>query len=232
MTYKRPQNESELAELLDSIDVRAPDSLHANVQAMIAQRRQRRTPGERIAGGLVLALTPRFAALGGAVAAGAVAVAIALSVGGSASHGPTLRQTAALTLLPATAPAPSESSTHRAELSAAVEGVSFPYWEDALGWRSTGSRSDRVGGRPVTTVFYSDGKGQGVGYAIVGGTPAPGVSGGTAVVRAGKRYRLFLQNGRPVLTWLRGGHMCVLSGHGVTPATLLRLASWQSSVIT
>jgi hypothetical protein len=28
------------------------------------------------------------------------------------------------------------------------------------------------------------------------------------------------------VTWLRDGHLCVLSGRGVSGATLLRLASW------
>jgi len=32
--------------------------------------------------------------------------------------------------------------------------------------------------------------------------------------------------GAPVVTWLRDGHLCVVSGHGVSGATLLRLASW------
>jgi hypothetical protein len=30
----------------------------------------------------------------------------------------------------------------------------------------------------------------------------------------------------PVVTWLRGGHLCVVSGRGVDRATLLHLASW------
>ncbi len=29
-----------------------------------------------------------------------------------------------------------------------------------------------------------------------------------------------------VVTWLRDGHLCVVSGRGVSSATLLRLASW------
>ena len=31
---------------------------------------------------------------------------------------------------------------------------------------------------------------------------------------------------RAVVTWLRDGHLCVVSGHGVSSATLLKLASW------
>jgi hypothetical protein len=230
MTYRRPQSENELVELVRSIDVRAPDSIHSEVQAMVARRSRPRRVGDRVAGGFARGLAPRFAAAGAAVAAVAVAVAVAVSGGGSGAGAPTLRGTAALTLLPATAGPPPESKAHRADLDAAVEGVSFPYWKDALGWRSTGTRSDRLGGRMITTVFYSNGKGGSVGYAIVGGHPAPRVTGGTTAIRAGTPYRLFTQNGRPVVTWLRDGHMCVVSGQGVTQATLLKLASWGASV--
>jgi hypothetical protein len=230
MTHKRPETESELVEFVRSIDVRAPASLHAEVQAMIAQHSERRTIQARVAGVFARGLTPRLAAVGGVVAAGAIALAIALSVGGSGTSGPTLRETASLTLLPATTAAPPKSHTGRPELAAAVDGVAFPYWEDSLGWRSTGTRSDRIDGRLITTVFYSDGKGHSVGYAIVGGRPAPSVSGGTTANRAGVYFRVSTQNGKAVVTWLRGGHMCVLSGRGVSAAMLLGLASWHASV--
>jgi hypothetical protein len=128
MTHKRPQTESELVEFVRSIDVRAPESLHTEVQAMIAQHARPRSTGRRA---VVRALTPRLVAA--AAAAAAVALAVALSVGGSGSSAPPLRATAALTLLPATSGAPQKSPTGRAELSAAVDGVSFPYWEDSLG---------------------------------------------------------------------------------------------------
>jgi hypothetical protein len=231
MTHKRPETESELVEFVRSIDVRAPASLHADVNAMVAQHNRRRTIGARVAGVFQRGITPRLVAVGGAVAAAAVALAIALSVGGTGTSVPTLRATAALTLLPATASAPSHSQTHRATLAAAVDGVYFPYWEDSLGWRSTGARADRLGGRPITTVFYSDRKGERVGYAIVGGGSAPGVTGGTIATRGGVSYRLFTQSGRAVVTWVRDGHMCVLSAHGrdVSAATLLDLASWHAA---
>jgi len=230
MTHNRPQTESELTDFVRSIDVRAPASLHAEVDAMIARRSERRTIGDRIAGSFARGLAPRLAAVGGVVAVASIAIAIALSAGGSGSSGPTLRDTAALTLLPGTAAPPPKSQTQHAALAAAVGGVSFPYWEDSLGWRSTGSRSDRVGGRSITTVFYSNGRGQRVGYAIVGGRPAPTTSGGTTATRAGISFRVLTQNGKPVVTWLRDGHMCVVSGRGVSAATLLRLASWRASV--
>ncbi|HWX75294.1 MAG TPA: hypothetical protein VNZ05_08305 [Solirubrobacteraceae bacterium] len=229
MTQRRPHTEAELVEFVRAIDVPAPDSLHASVQALISEREATRYPLPLRARAALLrafASGPRLAVAAGAV--GAVALAIALSVGGGAS-GPSLRQAAALTLLPATSPAPAESSARRTELVATVDGVTFPYWERDLGWRSTGTRSDRLDGRAVMTVFYADRRGAQVGYAIVAGT-APRVSGGTVINRGGVAYRLLRENGAPVITWQRGGHMCVVSGRGVDAATLLLLASWHEPV--
>ena len=59
-----------------------------------------------------------------------------------------------------------------------------------------------------------------------GGTPAPAASGGTVVWRGGVPYRLLRDHGVPVVTWRRDGRLCVLSGRGVSGATLVRLASW------
>jgi hypothetical protein len=154
-----------------------------------------------------------------------VAVAIAVSSTGGASSGLSQTQAVALTLRPATLRAPAEKPGNHAELAAAVEGVSFPYWGRDLGWRATGSRIDRVGGRVLTTVFYANRRGDRVGYVIVGGNGAPRSSGGVVSWRNGMPYRMTNENGVPVVLWLRSGHLCVLSGHGVSGATLLRLAS-------
>ena len=117
-----------------------------------------------------------FSALGfaaaGVVAIAVVAVALAVASGGG-SHALSLRQAAAPTLRAATLPAPAESRADHAQLTAAVGGVRFPYWGERFGWRSTGTRSDRIDGRAVTTVFYADAAGRRIGYAILAGTPAP-----------------------------------------------------------
>jgi hypothetical protein len=75
-------------------------------------------------------------------------------------------------------------------------------------------------------VFYSGPGARRIGYAIVGGTPAPAASGGTSVWHRGVAYRLRQVHGVPVVTWQRNGRLCVLSGRGVNGATLVRLASW------
>jgi hypothetical protein len=227
MSDARPQTESELVELVRSIDVQAPGTLHARVDALIAENagvRRRLWPvGPTRRGG------PAAGAwrLGGALGLAALIV-VALLVGLNGGTSPTLsvHEAAALTLRPATSPPPAESPRDRARLTAAVDGVSFPYWGARFGWRSSGTRSDTVGGRLVKTVFYSDGRGQRVGYAIVAGTPAPAIDGGAVIARAGRPYRVISEGTRRVVVWQRNGHLCVISGRGVSAATMLGLASW------
>jgi hypothetical protein len=226
----RPRNESELVEYVRSSDVRAPDELHRKVDALIDARSpgaRRRLSADRAGARGRSRFALGFAATIAIAALLVVVVAGGLSGGGSA--GPSVRQTAALTLRGATAPAPAESRSHRGQLAVAVDGVAFPYWEDHFGWRSTGARSDSLGGRAVTTVFYEDARGRRLGYAIVAGTPAPRTSGGAVIRRGGVPYRLLSENGTRAITWLRDGHLCVVSGRGVSNATLLRLASWVDS---
>jgi hypothetical protein len=225
VTEKRPHSEDELIEFVRAIDVRAPESLHASVHSLIDSRTRRGRTSPAL--GRARRSAPRLALAGGALAAAVVALVLILQ-GASSGPSPSVRQTAALTTLPATAGAPPKSHAGRAQLTAAVDGVTFPYWEDALGWRATGTRTDHVGGRTVTTVFYANRAGAHVGYAIVGGLPAPSAGGGETVLRGGTRYRLLSENGTAVVAWLRAGHMCVIAGRGVDSATLLRLASWHA----
>jgi len=215
-----------ISELVRSFDAPAPESLHRRIESLVASHQtQRFAPRSPRRG------ARRFSPLGlagaGAVAAAVVAVVIAVGLGGGGSA-PTVSfsQAAASTLRAATLPAPPESAAHRAQLAAEVNGVPFPYWEDRFGWRTTGSRTDRVDGRSITTVFYADSSGRRIGYAILAGTPVPRVGGGVIAWRGGISYRLLTENGASVVTWLRDGHLCVVSGHGVSSATLLRLASW------
>jgi len=230
-----PEHEH-VAELLRAVDMRAPERLHERVQGMVADRmrpakrasRSRRaealrhhTPDR----GLIAArLKPTLAAMAiAAIAGGAIAL---LTGTGTRTAGPSVGEASALTLRAATMGAPSESTAHAAQLNVAVDGVAFPYWNERFGWRATGARRDTVGRRAVTTVFYADASGRRIGYAILAGTPAPRISGGVIAWRGAVPYRLLTENGASVVTWLRDGRLCVVSGHGVSSATLLRLASW------
>jgi hypothetical protein len=231
MSERRPKTEAEAIELVRSIDAKAPEPLRRRVEELIAERehssrssRLRPRVHSRRAGGDLA----RWRVGAGAIAALAVALVLALAlVPGGSSSGPGVNQAAALALSGATHAAPAESRNNHSQLAANVDGIAFPYWERGLGWRSTGSRIDRVGGRSIATVFYSDRGGHRVGYAIVAGLPAPRVSGGTIVRREGVPYRVSREHDASVVSWLRHGRLCVVAGHGVDSATLLSLASWR-----
>ena len=226
MTETPTQIEDEqrrIAELVSSFDVPAPESLHRQVESLVATHQERHVAwraSRRV-------FSPVGLASAGAVLAAVVAVAIAVGLGGGGGA-PTVSfsQAAASTLRAATLPAPRESQAHHTQLAVAVDGVPFPYWSERFGWHSTGSRTDRVDGRSITTVFYADSSRRRIGYAILAGTPAPRVGGGVITWRGSVSYRLLTEKGAAVVTWLRDGHLCVVSGRGVSSATLLRLASW------
>ncbi|HXB14370.1 MAG TPA: hypothetical protein VNV44_01370 [Solirubrobacteraceae bacterium] len=225
----RADGEPELVGLLHSIDVPAPERLHERVQAMVDERS--RTAG--LAGGhetLRGALYSMRLRLGALAAAGAaLGAALALALGGPGGAGLSLGEAAALTLRPATMAAPTESHALQGQLNASVDGISFPYWKDRFGWRSSGSREDRAAGRRVRTVFYTDGHGRRIGYAIVSGTPAPNVSSGSVSWRGATAYYIGKVGETTVVTWQRGRHLCIVSGHGVDAQTLVTLASWDDA---
>ena len=105
-------------------------------------------------------------------------------------------------------------------------GLPFPYWEDHFEWRAAGARTDRLRGRTLTTVFYRRG-GRQVAYTIVPGGRLPAMSGARMMVRAGTVVMSSSSGGELIVTWLRRGHTCVLSGHGVSLEALLKLAVWR-----
>jgi len=225
MSERRPDSEAELVEMLRAVDTRAPEQLHAKVQAMVDRRAV--ADHHRVwlgSGRSVLALRAGAAL---ALAAGAIALAIGLS-GGSASS-LSSSQEAALTLSAATMGPPPENPADHGELAVGVDGIAFPSWAEQPGWRATGSRVGRLDGRAVRTVFYSEAQGRRVGYAIVSGTPAPRVQGGTVIWRHGTAYRLTSQHDLPVLTWKRDGRLCILAGRHVGFPALLALASSQQA---
>jgi hypothetical protein len=190
--------------------VRAPDRLRAAVAAI-------ETAGSGAASFTGPARAPRrrrwrLPALAGAVAAAAVAAVLVL--GGSE---PTVAQAARLALAPATRPAP---AAHGGVLDASVGGVAYPYF-GGTEWDAAGARADRLDGRRLMTVVYTNRHGQRVSYAIADG-PALAVNGGTVV--DGKRV---LHDGpTTIVTWLRKGHTCILAARGVDARQLVELASW------
>jgi hypothetical protein len=227
-----------LIKFLHDVDVQAPPQLHERVNALIAERSTpTRRRGARRPAGVRLAL-------GGGLAAAAVATAAIVigsstsssSSGGAGGHQTlaiqpanppriTLAEASALTLGRATMAAPEEVQ-HSNRLAASVDGVAFPYWEDHFGWSSTGARTDAIAGRRALTVFYGNDGGQRIGYAIVGGVPAPDLEGGELRWREHTPYRVLHNGDEQIVVWMRKGRLCIVSGHGIPASRLLRLASW------
>lgn len=190
---------------------RAPAALHAQYRALVGRRR-RRAPA---------------VGLGLAAAAGALVWTVAALGGGQAAL--TVAQAATIGLRPPTAGvAEPASDDHVALPGVQADGMPFPYWEDRFGWHATGDRIDHVDGRLLTTVFYRRGA-ERIAYTIVSGSALAPVAAARTTVRAGTMLAGSWSRGRPVVTWLRLGHTCVLSGgRGVSFAALMQLAGWSS----
>jgi anti-sigma factor RsiW len=193
--------------------VETPTGMRAQIEA---ERRARRAPRLRPRG-LVLA--------GGFAAAAAAALLLVLTLP-SGAGGPTLAEAAALATRPASAPAPSTNPGEPKLLDAAVDGVTFPSWATKFGWKATGTRSDLIDGRETTTVFYEK-NGKRIGYTIVGGESLDVPEGAAPARREGVDLDTLSLGGRQVVTWLRAGKTCILSGDDVDRNTLVKLAAWK-----
>ncbi len=223
-----PPNDSETAAqratatLVSSIDVPAPAALRRRVREMTdaAPRRSRR-------------VSRPLALAGALVGAAVVVVALILALGGGSSgSAPTVQQASTLAQRPATQSAPAESSVP-GRLAISAAGIPYPYWGRRFGWEAVGARTDSVGGRMVTTVFYSSHAGatgsRRIAYSIVAGTPLAIPTVGRAAVSRGTRYRVLSSGTAAVVTWRRAGHTCILVGSGVSAHTLLTLAGSQAT---
>jgi hypothetical protein len=248
--HDEPLTKRERADLARLADGTLPPRRRARVEARVAasprlqalvdeQRRAlalvRNAGGEAPAGLRARVESARRAAaprarrwrvlVGGGLAAAATATALALvlTLPGDVPAGPSVAQAAQLAQRPPQAPAP---PVQDGRLALAVEGVPFPNWSYRFHWRAVGRRTDTVAGRRIVTVFYAW-RGFRVGYAIVpGGRLAPPVAAGRANV-SHTLLRRFYAAGSNVVTWVRGGHTCVLTGRGVPTGVMLRLAAWR-----
>jgi len=210
-----------IAEALADPRTLAPPHLRDAIEHERARAAASAGPGSRRRFGM---MPRRLLATGGALAAVIVAIVV-VSGGGDAD--PSVERIAAVSRLTATASAPSRvPGTTPAQLNVAVEGLEFPDWQEEHGWRATGRRADRVGGRSVTTVFYRNAKGATLGYAIVAGDALSGAPAGDDVVKAGETYRVAHDGGRTTVSWTQEGHTCVIDAPStVADAKLLEFAS-------
>lgn len=199
-----------LAALADAAAHRAPGALRARLELSRDPRASRRRPRRR------WVAVP--------AAAAAVAVAIALTVGGPTA--PTVAQAATLAVRAPLSPA---GAAHGATLRwPTASGMWFPDWARRFGFMAIGMRRDRLNGRDATTVFYQrDGKQ--IAYTIVSGRPLAAGAPTRASTWGGTQLWSLSGRGRAVVTWLRSGHSCVLSGNPALLAELERLAASEPS---
>lgn len=191
--------------------ISAPLALRARIERLeAAQARPKRSRRSRLTW-----LIP-------AVAAAAVVLIVVLLV--PLGGGLTVEDTLAAATRPVESPAAPDPGNPKL-LRDEVEGVRFPDFAAKFGWKPVGVRTDELGGRDTRTVFYER-DGERIAYTIVSGEQLkwPDVD---PVVRDGVKLRVFDANGRTVVTWLRDGHTCILSGEGVDGSTLSELAAWK-----
>jgi hypothetical protein len=183
--------------------------------AVPAARRRRRDEGRRRRPALGLVL-----ATAGVLALAVVAV---LPSGGA----PTVGEVSTLAARGPTAGPPAPDAAHHGALASEIDGVRYPDWRAAFGWRESGARTDRLDRRPAMTVYYAGPGRATVAYSIVGGSPLPEPRAASTASSAGTRYLALTRAGRSIVTWRRAGHTCVISATGVPVSTLLRLAEWR-----
>lgn len=188
-----------------------PASLAADVEAGSRPRRVRRSRGR-----LALALSTA------GVLAAVVVTFLVLSLSGG-PEAPSIADAAQLAAKPPSGPPPA-AVPGTMQLAADVQGLAFPDLSKEFGWRAVGTRVERLGGRDTTVVYYAKG-GRRVGYAIVARPQLPLPGEGMSTERDGVEFRTLSLQGRPVVTWRRLGHTCVMIGD-VTRGELLALASW------
>jgi hypothetical protein len=152
----------------------------------------------------------RPALAGGLAAALALVVAVVISLGGSRDSG--VVTAAGLSERP---------STQAAQRSFA--GITYADWATRFRWFKVGGRTDVVDGRRTFTVFYRHTHHR-IGYTVIAGRPvAP--PGDAEVLRAnGVELHRFKLGKDDVVTWVRNGRTCVLSGDVHNPFTLVKLA--------
>ncbi len=165
-------------------------------------------------------------ALGGALAAAAAAALVAVLAIPSGSDDLTVVEAARLSTLDATQASVPVDPANPKLLEAEVEGVPFPNLHEAFAWREAGKRSDELDGRRSVTVYYQRG-GDRIGYTILSGAAVDPPDGARRTLQNGVELSTAEVGGEAIVTWLRGGRTCVVSGRGVSAKDLREVASWR-----
>jgi hypothetical protein len=190
-----------------------PDRLISSVEAKV-----RATYGPKQAGRRRRWL-PVAAAAGIAVVAAAIVIA---AVGGGSSSGPSIPAAAQLAFSSSTGPAPAAKSPSLLDVS--YGGVTYPNYH-RFSVPPTGTRTDRIGGRPALTVFYRLPDGTPLSYTVFSGTAVPLPANTRSVRFEGVPLKTFTtSSGLSVVTLVRYGRTCVLAAK-TRPDVVLGLAA-------
>jgi hypothetical protein len=159
-------------------------------------------------------------AIAGIVAICAAVVIGVVGLGGSSS--PTIPAAAGLAFAPSTGPAPAARTARLLDVS--YGGVTYPNYAK-FSVPPTGTRTDRIGGRPALTVFYRLRDGTRLSYTVFSGKAVALPSDAHTVTFEGVPLREFsTPSGLSVVTLVRFGRTCVLAARA-RPDVVLGLAA-------
>jgi len=158
--------------------------------------------------------------------AGVAAICAAVVIGvvgvGGGSSGPSIPAAAGLAFAPSTGPAPAARNAKLLDVS--YGGVTYPNYAK-FSVPPTGTRTDRIGGRPALTVFYRLPNGTPLSYTVFSGKAVPLPRSARAVTFEGVPLKEFsTSSGLSVVTLVRFGRTCVLAAR-VKPDVVLGLAA-------
>jgi hypothetical protein len=185
-----------------------PDRLLAAVRGRVRASDARATR-RAVRGGL--GSMPVFRpAVGAAALAALCAAVVLLIVGiGTANHGPSIPSAANLAFAPSTGGPPAAKNAKLLDISYAR--ITYPNYSH-FAVQPTGTRTDRIGGRPALTVFYRLPNGARLSYTVFSGEPVRLPRAARPVVFEGVRLRTFTtRSGLAVVTLVRFGRTCVLA---------------------
>jgi hypothetical protein len=170
----------------------------------------------------LLGLAGSFAAV-----AAAAAAALVISLGGSTS--PSVLATVRIAGAGPVLPAPAHDAQNPSLLRAKIEGLPFPDWKQKFQWHASGARTDEIGDRKATTVYYDNPVGARAAYTILGGEAIPAPDGARTVDVRGRPFYVLDRGGQRVVVWNRAGHTCVMTAPASVPEErLLDLAAWDN----
>lgn len=162
---------------------------------------------------------PAVALAGIAAICAAVVIGV---VGLNGSSSPTIPAAAGLAFAPSTGPAPAARNARLLDVS--YGGVTYPNYAK-LSVPPTGTRTDRIGGRPALTVFYRLPDGTRLSYTVFSGKAVPLPRDAHTVAFEGVPLREFsTSSGLSVVTLVRFGRTCVLAARA-KPDVVLGLAA-------